>query len=268
MSALPVPAATVLLLRDAAPSLEVLLLRRSARSDWLPDLYVFPGGRVEDGDYELAGRIADLEPGAISARVPELSPTQAVGYCVAAIRETFEEAGILLARKRGSRDFVAGDLLRDLVAERLACQSGDTSFADLVEAHDLELCGGALAIHARWITPERVPQRFDTLFFTAIAPAGQRAAPDGEESTHHVWIRPADALAEASRGERQIIFPTLCNLESVCELASANEVLAASRARRVVPVMPRIVADASGRKLVIPTDAGYRTSEAPIPGAG
>jgi hypothetical protein len=106
-----------------------------------------------------------------------------------------------------------------------------------------------------------VPHRFDTLFLSAVAPPDQSAVHDGVESTEHVWIRPEDALAQAASGERRMIFPTVCNLETLAGFPTAQAAFAASRARPVVPVLPRLVERGGRRVLAIPPESGYRTLE-------
>jgi 8-oxo-dGTP pyrophosphatase MutT (NUDIX family) len=260
-SATPVPAATVMLLREGARSPEVLMLERHAKSEFLPDLYVFPGGRVDPGDHELADRVGGIGPDEACARAHTVDAEQALGFYVAAIRETFEEAGVLLARRRGESAIVAGELVAEISRHRLAMQAGEHSFREIVEEHDLDLAADLLSVHGHWITPEIVPHRFDTLFFLAAAPADHRAAHDGVESSNHVWIRPEDALAQAGRKEHQMIFPQVANLETLSGFTSVAAALRASRERPVVPVTPRVVSEGSARKLVIPADAGYRVTE-------
>ncbi len=260
MPVTPVPAATVILLRDGSRSPEVLLLERHAKSDFLPDLYVFPGGRVEDADQELSDRITGLSEDQARKALPTVAPELALAFFVAAIRETFEECGILLASRRGQDALVGRDLCERLAEHRLDVQSGAHSFVELVRAEDLDLAADRMSVHAHWITPEMVPRRFDTLFFAALAPPGQLAAHDGVESTNHVWIRPEDALAQAGRKERRMIFPTLLNLETLAGFASAELALDASRTRPVVPVLPQIVERDGERHMVIPEEAGYSTT--------
>ncbi len=265
MAVTPVPASTVMLLRDGRASLEVLLVQRSVKSEFLPDLYVFPGGRVENDDVALADRLGSLA--SEEARRGTGAQDQALGYLVAAIRETFEEAGILLARRRGATALVGRDLALRLGRHRLDVQGGRASFADLIRGEDLELAGDELALHGHWITPEMVPHRFDTRFFCALAPPDQIAAHDGLESTSHAWLAPEQALAEARRGERRVVFPTRCNLETLCGFANASAALDASRCRPILPVLPRIEEHEGGPRLVIRGDAGYATTSEPLPPA-
>jgi 8-oxo-dGTP pyrophosphatase MutT (NUDIX family) len=256
------PAATVILLRDAATSPEVLLLERHAQSDFLPDMYVFPGGRVEKQDHELADRISDLDAAsACDALGPGVDRDLALDFFVAAIRETFEECGVLLARPRGERDLVDAGRAAALARHRLEVQEGTTGFRELVLAEDLDLAADLLSVHAHWITPEFAQRRFDTLFFAALAPAGHAAAHDGVEATAHVWIRAEDALAQMREGARQIIFPTACNLETLTGFASAAEAFEASRLRPVVPVLPVMREEHGKKRLVIPPEAGYGATE-------
>jgi 8-oxo-dGTP pyrophosphatase MutT (NUDIX family) len=263
MPAEPVPAATVILLRDGPVSPEVLMIERHSKSDFLPDLYVFPGGRVEEQDRALSDRVAGVTPEDAARLVTGVPPESAQAFFVAAIRETFEEANIILARRRGARDLLQPEVAREVARHRLSMQAGRTSLRDIVEPYDLELAADRLAVHAHWITPEPVQKRFDTIFFTALAPAGQLARHDGVETTDHVWIRPEDALEQMGAGNRRIIFPTALNLETLSGFRSTKEALEASRQRPVVRVLP-VVVERDGRRLVvIPEEAGYPVSEVP-----
>jgi 8-oxo-dGTP pyrophosphatase MutT (NUDIX family) len=252
-----VPAATIMLLRSGTTAPEVLLLQRHAKSEFLPDLYVFPGGRVDAGDHELADRVSGISPEEATRRIETDDPVEALGFFVAAIRETFEEAGVLLARRRGESELISGSLAAELSRHRLALQSGELTLREIVEAEDLELAADGLVAHGRWITPEMVPRRFDTLFFTAAAPADHLATHDGVESTDHVWIAPELALEQALSKQRQMIFPTLANLQTIAEFDAVSAILEYSRSRKIVPVLPRVVGKGKDRKLVMPDDAGY-----------
>lgn len=265
MPATPVPAATVILLRDGTRSPEVLMLERHSRSKFLPDTYVFPGGRLEAQDERLAGRVGGLRPEQAALALGLADAKVALGLFVAAIRETFEEAGIVLAQARGERELLDASRAAALARHRLDVQEGRVAFPDLVESEDLELAADRLAVHAHWITPEPVPRRFDTHFFSALAPPGQLARHDGVEATDHVWIRPEDAMEQAHAKKRRMIFPTFCNLETLVGFADARAAFEASRERRVVTVLPVVVEEDGRRKLCIPADAGYATTEQPMP---
>ncbi len=265
MVANPVPASTVILLRDSNVSPEVLMLERHARREFLPDLYVFPGGRVEELDRALGDRVGGLSEADAMRALPNVDPDWAMAFYVAAIRETYEESGILLARPRGSRELLDEAAATALAPRRLGVQSGDMAFSEIVEGEDLELAADLLHVHAHWITPEMVPRRFDTIFFSTRTPAGQLALHDGIESTDSVWIRPEVALEEYRGGRRQMIMPTACNLDTIAGFSSAEDALEASRKRPVVPVLPTVVEEEGRKKMVIPSDAGYGAVEDLIP---
>ena len=250
-----------MLLREGERSPEVLLLERHAKSEFLPDLYVFPGGRVDAGDRELAERVVGISEAEAVARAHTVDPELALGFFVAAIRETFEEAGVLLARRRGESALVDAARVDVLSRHRLEIQSGQLAFREIIESEDLELAADRLTVHGQWITPEMVPRRFDTLFFAAAAPADHIAAHDGIESTDSVWIRPEDALAQARAKQRQMIFPTLANLQTISGFDDVDAIITSSRARKVVPVLPKIAGEGKQRRMVIPADAGYPTTQ-------
>jgi 8-oxo-dGTP pyrophosphatase MutT (NUDIX family) len=258
MPTTPKPASTVMLLRDGPASPEVLLLERHARSSVLPAMYVFPGGGVEEADLQLIDRLGRFSAREARERLATVPAELALGYFVAAIRETFEESGLLLARRRGQSELLDGDAACALSHHRLQIQASRSGFCELVEAEDLELAVERLCAHGHWITPERVERRFDTIFFTALAPPGQRAQHDGVELTSHIWLRPEDALEQGRRGERQIIFPTACNLDTLCGFPDAEGILKASQGRALVRVLPRITMQDGRRVLEIPEETGYR----------
>lgn len=268
MPAIPQPAATVILLRDTTDLPEVLMIERHSKSDFLPDLYVFPGGRVEQNDLALADRLVGIDAAAAADALGGVEPDRALGFFAAAIRETFEECGILLARPSGTAELITAERAASLAKHRLDVQGGATSFRDLIEAEKLDLAADRLAAHAHWITPEAVPKRFDTYFFTAVAPERQVAHHDGVETTDHIWIRPADALDQMRRLERRIIFPTACNLEVLQGLATAEQIFEASRTRPVVPVVPEIRDTTEGKQIVIRGDADYPTTSQRLPSRG
>jgi 8-oxo-dGTP pyrophosphatase MutT (NUDIX family) len=261
MAVSPVPAATVMLLRDSSAGPEVLLLERHSKSEFLPDAYVFPGGRVDEEDHELAERVAGVSAAEAAEALPTVAPALALGFFVAAIRETFEEAGVLLARRRGARELLDRASAAALARHRLAVQSGEASFRDLVVAENLELAADLLAAHAHWITPEDSPRRFDTIFFAAETPPGQEALHDGVELTDHVWLRPEQGLADHRAGQRHMIMPTWANLETLRGFTRAHDARAASRLRALVPILPVVRERAGKRRIEIPEGSGYPTVE-------
>ncbi|HTO70864.1 MAG TPA: NUDIX hydrolase [Myxococcota bacterium] len=235
-------AATVLLVRDGAPGLEVFMVERHHQIDFATGALVFPGGKVDPGDADP--RLADRCGAELAADAPART------LRVAAIRETFEECGVLLARPRGARELVP--------AARLP--KPDADFASLVCGGDFDLACDLLVPFAHWITPAVVPKRFDTHFFIAAAPADQLALHDGRESVDSVWIAPQAALDAAESGKRTIIFPTLMNLARLAQAKSAAEALARARTAKIVTVQPAVSRGADGNPaLSIPAEAGYPT---------
>lgn len=218
----PRPAATLLLLRDGRAGLEVLMVARAREVDFASGALVFPGGRVEAADAALA---------------PPQDPLGA--FRVAAIRETFEECGVLLARP--------GVLPGGVGGFRAALARGG-----------LVPDAGALVHFAHWITPAHSPKRYDTHFFLARAPAGQDAVHDGREAVEAVWVRPEEALAEAEAGRRTLVFPTRLNLRRLAGFGSVAAALSAAAATPVVTALPEPETDGQGRVFLrIPEAAGY-----------
>ncbi|HUZ11819.1 MAG TPA: NUDIX hydrolase [Caulobacteraceae bacterium] len=246
------PAATILLLRDE-PRFEVLMVKRHHQIDFAAGALVFPGGKTHAGDADPRWEERTLGWG---AALPHKRPLR-----IAAIREAYEEAGILLARHPGGAPFrgddAAGAARGEIAADRRA-------FIDLVEELDLYLDLEALSVFARWITPPLTPKRFDTWFYVAAAPADQIALCDGSETVDAEWIAPGEALRLAAAGERTVIFPTRMNLKLLDEAASAEDAVRRAEARALVTVEPRIVDRPGGRVLTLPPDAGYGPIEEPI----
>ncbi len=218
----PRDAATVMLVRDD-PDLRVFMLRRNFDSVWIAGASVFPGGAIDDDDrdpaWEARTRGVD-DPAASSALGLDRG---GLAFFVGAIRETFEEAGVLLAH---AADGVAADGRHaHLVDARDALNAGVTDFAEFVAAHDLVLATDELHVFSHWVTPPGSPRRYDTWFFVAAAPPGTYEH-DNLELIDSAWVRPADALAAADRGEVDLIFPTRKSLESLAEFTSASDLLA------------------------------------------
>ena len=223
-------AATVLILADR-PDLQVLMLKRNARSIFVGDMWVFPGGAVdpEDGTPEA------------DAVVEGLTDTQAskslgidkggVAFWVAALRETFEEAGILLARTPGDDRLV--DLSRSDTEERFATyragvNAGEVDFVSMVREQGLVLDGSGVHYVSRWVTPLGAPRRYDTRFFVTAMPEGQQALHDDDEAVHHEWIRPAEALALNESDEMLMMTPTVSMLNRLCRFRDAAEAITAA----------------------------------------
>ncbi len=264
------PAATVMLVRDAAagagrsPSLEVLMVRRNLRSDFVGGAYVFPGGAVDphDGGAEAEAACTGRSDAQASALLGLGSG--GLAYWVAVVRETFEEAGLLLAERPGGPALLSGDPAEEarFTAARADVNAGTLRFLDLCRAERLAMQVGDIHYFAHWITPRGAPRRYDTRFFVAAAPPGQRAAHSAGETIAEVWITPEEALARHRSGDIEIIFPTIRNLQVIGRFAASAELLAAAaRASSSVPIIePRVVADGNGMRIVLPGDSSYEAA--------
>ncbi|MEU1966607.1 NUDIX hydrolase [Micromonospora sediminicola] len=236
--AVPRVAATVLLLRPAGDDFEVYLIRRVAAMTF-GGMYAFPGGGVDRSDSEAHLGWAGPEPAAWGERF-RLDPADAQAVVCAAAREVFEEAGVLLAGP--DADTVVGDVSGDdWEAARQDLVGRRTGFADLLAGRGLTLRSDLLLPWTRWITPEFEPRRFDTYFFVALLPEGQRTRDVSGEADHTLWLRPADALARAEAGELTMLPPTVVTLG---EIAAAGDLAGVARAAADrdpgTPVLPRI----------------------------
>ena len=248
----PRPAATVLLLRDGAGGLEVFMQVRHDAIDFASGALVFPGGRVDTGDHEIADR-PELCPG------PEGIDAMAMALRVAAIRETFEECGILLARPRGCEALIPADRLRDIEAsQRPALCQGEVRFADILDTEELVLATDLLVPFAHWITPATQAKRYDTHFFLATAREDQIGAHDGQEAVDSVWLTPAEARAAVARDRYKMVFPTHMNLGKLGRSGTVEAAMEAARRGPVITVQPVLVKSENGlRQLRIPIEADY-----------
>src|SRR3954447_8776139 len=220
------PAATVMLVRDASGrrggSLEVLMLRRHPESVFAADAWVFPGGRVDDGD--RVGAPIALGPSDAEASAALGLPSGGLAYWVAAARECFEEAGILLARHPDTGAWL--DASTEWSAARLAryrrdVHTGASSLGAVLEAEGLVLDLSGVHYVSHWITPPgRTARRFDTRFFVAEVPPGQGASHDATETVESLWTGPAEALARGAAGEITLLIPTIANLEALGQFSS------------------------------------------------
>ncbi|MGC9155218.1 MAG: NUDIX hydrolase [Ferrimicrobium sp.] len=260
-------ASTVMLVRDAPAGFEVLLLRRNKDLAFAGGAHVFPGGSVDagDGDPMLTARCSGLEPSEADAR---LGVTDALRFYVAALREAYEEAGILLAVDDLRRP--ASDLELQLRVARRALVEGERSFAQIVQHLDLVLDVGALIYVAHWITPEGAPRRFDTRFFLARVPPQQLATPDRSEIVGEVWITPERALDAYYQGQFELVLPTVKNLEFLASFGDVETLLAAARAlTSVPPIQPRFYRRPDGSVAVALPDAPeYRQASATVLASG
>ncbi|HLY37034.1 MAG TPA: NUDIX hydrolase, partial [Candidatus Binatia bacterium] len=255
--AVPVPSSTVIVLRDepaADGPFSVLLLERHG-SIAFPGATVFPGGLVDPGDADAPGaRLPTTQRWAPPGEGDGLS--DALPYWVAAVRELFEEVGLLLATRAGRP--LAGPLPAKVAALRAQIVR-ERPFASLLADAGLVPATEGLFYFARWITPVTNPRRWDTRFLVARLPAGQEACPDGTETVSCAWMTPRAALAAYEAGKISLIPPTVRTLDDLARFASADAVLADAARRIVRAVTPEIVHDASITAIRYPDNTGAGT---------
>jgi 8-oxo-dGTP pyrophosphatase MutT (NUDIX family) len=249
---MPVPAATLLLVRDSAQGLEVFMVVRHHEIDFASGALVFPGGKVDKGDFAPELRRRASGGGGLDA--------EGFALRVGAIREAFEECGVLFARDAAGR-MVDAARFAALAPYRAALVEGKLDVGAFLTAEQLTLVMEDMVHFAHWITPDGMPKRFDTHFFLAPVPPGHDAMHDGSESVDSVWLRPLDAVAEAEAGKRTMVFPTRLNLKKLGQSRTVAEAMAAARAAQVVTVLPKVQRLPDRRVLVIPAEAGYGGTE-------
>lgn len=233
----PRRAATVMLLRDTPTGPAVHMLRRRASMAFAGGAYAYPGGGVDPRDEEHQVGWAGPSQEDWAARLGT-DPRTAQAIVCGAVRETFEEAGVLLAGH--TPDTVVGDTTGDdWEADRHALVARELSFADFLDRRGLRLRSDLLGAWARWITPEFEPRRYDTWFFVAALPEGQRTRNASTEADRTVWIRPADAAAGYDKGELLMMPPTISTLRSLEPYASALDALTAAAAQDLTPILAR-----------------------------
>ena len=214
------PAATLVLTRDTDNGIEVLLLQRTWEAVFLPGYYVFPGGAVNAQEPEGRAHVVGVEDADISQTMS--LDEGGADYMLAAVRECFEEAGILLAQD-ASGQLIGAD--HGVHSERMALFQEEISLAQLCAKHGLTVPLDRLAYLSHWVTPPGPPRRFDTRFFVAVAPEGQVASHDGTETIDHVWIAPAQALEEHRAGARLLGLPTIRTLRVLSEFNTTGELM-------------------------------------------
>lgn len=253
----PRHASTVVLLRDGAEGLEAYLLRRQQTMAFAAGMYVFPGGSVDPRDESLASSSWAGPAPSRWAKLLTAEDQLATALVCAAVRETFEESGVLLAGATVG-DVVADTSGDDWEVDRLALLDRSLSLAELLARRDLVLRADLLRPWAHWITPVIEPRRYDTRFFVAALPKGQRTRDVGGEADRVTWCRPADALSGWEKGELGLMPPTAFTLMELAAFDTVADVLAAGDERDVQPVLPRVVVtDDDEARLLLPHDEGY-----------
>ncbi|TDT15065.1 NUDIX domain-containing protein [Ilumatobacter fluminis] len=256
------PAATVMLVRDGEAGLEVFMMQRTLSAAFAHGMYVFPGGKVDAADEaDHFEPICDgLDDGPASERLG--LDSGGLAWYVAAVREVFEEAGVLLARREGDDEVV--DLDEPDIAARYndarhAIHEGRLDFAQFCADEELLLLVDSLHLVDHWITPQGERRRFDTRFFLGAAPPAQHPLHDDKETIDSRWVRPADAIDLWRSGELQMLPPTIATLEFLLPHATAGDAVAAAAAVGIPePVLPKvIVVDGKVVGIKRPGDDGY-----------
>lgn len=251
-----IPAATILLCNDRPEGIETFMVVRHHQIDFASGALVFPGGKVspEDGSPDVEALCDGLDT------VPEGQ----LAFMVAAIREAFEESGVLLARQNGASDLISPEALAPLDHYRAPLAKGEQSLSEFLKAENLRFALDKLQHYAHWITPENMPKRFDTYFYIADAPEGQVAMHDGSESVDSVWITAQQLLKEADEGKWTVIFPTRCNLELLASQSTIENMKTWCRDHGVMTVVPTFDKEGDDVYLRIPKDSGYPTTEVKV----
>jgi len=251
-------AATVILAR---PRFEVYLARRSGRSKFAPEAFVFPGGTIDqtDASQAMQSRTLGLEDARLAAEFraavsgqlrssePAIAPADARALLVAALRELFEEAGVLFARTAAGDPVDAAMLEeRGAAADRSRLRDGSLTFAGFLSANDWYADAGALTLFSHWITPPSEPRRYNTHFFFAAAPRDQAALADADEMHDGIWIAPSEALERYRAGTMHLVYPTIKHLERLARFEALESLEAAfdfARSKPIVTVMPADAGD-------------------------
>ena len=236
-------ASTVVLLRDGASGIETWLLTRVRGMAFAAGASVFPGGRVEESDAELP---FSADGPALTASRYGVDEARARALLGAAVRETFEETGVLLSAPAA-----------DLAAARGDVEAGRVSFEELLRANNLTIDAEALRPWSRWVTPVGEVRRYDTHFFVGVLPDNAEAQDLTSESSTASWSGVGEALEAAQRGERIMLPPTLATLASLVPFASVAEAVAASGTRQLEPVQPKISSGPEGYRAELPDGTSF-----------
>lgn len=256
----PREAASLVLVREARDGLEALLLQRHPGSRFSPGAFAFPGGRVEPADAASGvERWSRLQPDEAARRLAAVPPVErALAFWIAALREAFEEAGLLLAWQADGGP-VSPATVAVARARRPQCRRDAAAFARMLAELGLVLATDGLAYWAHWITPEERPIRYDTRFFLAAAFSGQAPEPDELEVVGARWLPPDEALRQHRAGTLLLPFPTQRIVASLAGHRDVGALLAAARAREpeVRPVRPRVLGPAGEERILVPGDPGW-----------
>lgn len=262
MTAIPADAATVMLLRTAPDTgkkdIEVLMVRRHRKSSFVPGYHVFPGGMLDSEDYEpgIERFITGVDRKQAARILTDMShPEKALGAWIAGIRETFEEVGILVARKKDGKPVTIctqEECLR-FSSYRQSLIRGEMKFSEMLEAENIVLPGDFLHYFSHWITPELLPLRYDVRFFVTEFPARQSVVCDGVELTEHIWLSPSAALADYEAGRIGMVLPQIVTLVELSRFHEVADVIASARERNI-PANLTMIRQINGRDVEVMPD--------------
>jgi 8-oxo-dGTP pyrophosphatase MutT (NUDIX family) len=265
----PLDAATVMLIREtpSANPFEVLLMRRHARQSFMAKAFVYPGGQLDDADChpELAAVAGNMTAEAAQQFLNEsdISHAKALGLFFTAVRETFEESGILLARKTSGRqlDFADKETRQRFARYRAMILQQEMTLRDLARKENLVFRLNDLKPYARWVTPVVEKKRFDTRFFLAAMPPGQKPVHDSREMTETLWIEPERALLKQIKGDMLLMPPTLKTLEELANQSSLSDLSSQASSTTIQPIMPQVSAEGDSIVIKLPHDPEYSIAE-------
>jgi 8-oxo-dGTP pyrophosphatase MutT (NUDIX family) len=272
MKVIPADASTVVLLRtcpdNSTRDIEVLMVRRNRKSSFVPGFHVFPGGVVEPGDCEVGMErfIRGIDRASASRLLHDMKhPDKALGAWVAAIRETFEEVGVLLAqRKEGTPIAIrTEEERRRFCYYRQSLIESKMHFSQMLEAEELILPLDRLHYFSHWITPEFLPLRYDVRFFVTEIPPDQDVMHDGVELTGHVWIRPSEALRQYEEGILDMVLPQIMTLEDMKRCQTVVEVIESARKRHFPATLTKIER-IDGKDVEVMPDGSVFESRPPV----
>jgi 8-oxo-dGTP pyrophosphatase MutT (NUDIX family) len=254
--ATPRPAATIVLLRESSGGTEVLLMRRNRNAGFVPGAYVFPGGRVDGSDATppVLDLVEGLSEGDAASRLelPDADPP-AIAYYLAALREAFEETGILVGTRSDGSPVPPAAVHEEVDRVRDELMEDQIGFADALKRLDCRIDGSSVEYLAHWITPLPEPRRYDTRFFAAKVTGDSTPLVDPREMTDALWATPTEALRRCDAGSLPMVFPTIKTLEQLARYSSPEETLAELGRTRVRTIMPTLV--------ITPTGVGMELDE-------
>jgi 8-oxo-dGTP pyrophosphatase MutT (NUDIX family) len=252
-----IASASILLLRDGPEGLEVLMQQRHEEVGDFSGALTFPGGKVVPADSSAAVRER--------ADGSETHSDDDLAYAASAVRETFEECGVLLARQAATGPLIDGDTVANTFADRPALDAQDLALGDFLTKHDLRLALDRITPWSHWITPVFAPRRYDTWFYVAALPDGQVADADSGETAEMIWIRPQAAVDAAEAGDRSLYLATRLNLLELIPFSTVNDVLGHARDKDIRVAQPERVKAADGADLMrLDAEAGYGAWEVPL----